>query len=67
MKAQAMLRQLGYGVDADSVRVFQRDYNRMASDPILVTGELDDDTEAAVRFAFNARAVFTNLRDGQKG
>lgn len=60
-----MLHELGY--DKSRLAAFQRDYNRMGTDPVLVTGELDADTEDAIRLAHGARAVFTSLRDCKKG
>ena len=60
-----MLGELGY--DKSRLAEFQRDYNRMGADPVLVTGKLDTETEDAIRLAHGARAVFSSLRDCKKG
>ena len=65
MKTLEMLRELGYG--ASEVATFQRHYNRMGTDPVLVSGELDQETVEAVAFAYRSRHVFTALRDRKKG
>ena len=66
MTAQNMLRALGYTTSSSGVSSFQRDYNRVGTEPLLVTGELDEDTADAIRFAYGSREVFEAVRE-QKG
>ena len=64
MKAtpQQMLRELGYLTSSSGIASFQRDYNLFGSVPVMVSGELDDDTVGAVRLAHKAREAFAVLR-----
>lgn len=63
MTLNNMLRELGYTTSPSGITSFQHHYNRLGSTPVLVTGELDEPTKAAVRFAFGARHAFMALRD----
>ena len=65
MNALEMLLELGYR--RSDIAAFQRDFNRMGTDPVLVTGELDEETEEAVGFAYRSRHAFVALRDRKKG
>ena len=65
MSAVEMLLELGYS--RSDIAAFQRDFNRMGTDPVLVTGELDEDTEEAAGFAYRSRHAFVALRDRKKG
>lgn len=65
MTIEDMLGELGYR--RSEIAAFQHAYNRMGTDPVLVTGELDDETERAVRFAYGARTAFVALRDRSEG
>ena len=65
MSAVEMLLELGYS--RSDIAAFQRDFNRMGTDPVLVTGELDEETEEAVGFAYRSRHAFVALRDRKKG
>lgn len=58
-----MLRELGYTTSPSGISGFQRDYNRIGTRPLLVTGELDEGTADAIRFAYEGREVFTAVRD----
>jgi hypothetical protein len=60
-----MLRELGYTTAASGVSEFQRDYNRIGTRPVLVTGELDDSTREALELAHSTRDMFSLLRDQQ--
>lgn len=62
-----MLLELGYTTSPSGISSFQRDYNRFATRPLLVTGTLDEDTNDALAFAHGARVVFIEARDHQKG
>ncbi|EDM79624.1 hypothetical protein PPSIR1_21389 [Plesiocystis pacifica SIR-1] len=57
-----MLRELGYLTSAAGISEFQRDYNRIGSVPLVVSGEVDQDTALALAFAYEARAAFSSLR-----
>ena len=61
MTVNQMLRDLGYTTSPAGVSKFQRDYNLLGSSPVLVTGELDEDTRAAVHFAHGAKVVFMSV------
>ena len=61
--ANAMLVELGYATSPSGISSFQRDYNRFATRPLLVTGTLDVDTQQAIEFAHKARVVFTEIRE----
>ena len=65
MNTLEMLLELGYS--RSDIAAFQRDFNRMGTDPVLVTGELDEETEEAVGFAYRSRYAFVALRDRKKG
>ena len=65
MNTLEMLLELGYS--RSDIAAFQRDFNRMGTDPVLVTGELDEETEEAVGFAYRSRHAFVALRDRKKG
>lgn len=58
-----MLRELGYTTNASGVSQFQRDYNRIGTQPVLITGELDEPTREALELAHSTREVFSTLRD----
>ena len=64
--ARNMLVELGYATSPSGISTFQRHYNKITGRTLLVTGELDEDTADAVRFAYKSRQVFTTVRD-QKG
>ena len=66
MSPNEMLRALGYTTSPTGITTFQRDYNLLGSSPVLVTGELDEDTQGALAFAYGARAVFTEIRDRKR-
>ena len=65
MTTLEMLSELGYR--RSDIAAFQRDFNRMGTDPVLITGELDEDTEEAVGFAYRSRHAFIAIRDRKKG
>jgi hypothetical protein len=61
-----MLRELGYVTAASGISQFQRDYNRIGTQPVLVTGELDEQTRQALELAYSSRQMFLMRRDGGK-
>ena len=67
MGVNQMLRELGYLTSAKGVREFQRDYNRLGTTPVLVTGKLDADTIDAIELAHSTREIFSMLRREDKG
>jgi|GEM_PF-4697300 len=67
MSANQMLKAMGYTTSITGIRAFQRDYNRFAAQPLLLTGELSEDTHDALRVAIAAGEVFTSLRDREAG
>ena len=67
MTINTMLRELGYTTSPAGISDFQRHYNKLGSEPVHVSGELDERTQAAIRFAFGARHAFTALRDREAG
>jgi hypothetical protein len=66
MSTNSMLVELGYATSQSGITSFQRDYNRFASRPLVVTGTLDAETTEAVAFAFEARVVFLRIREANK-
>lgn len=58
-----MLRELGYATTAAGISSFQRDYNRVGTRPLRVTGELDNSTREAVQLAHSTADVFKAVRD----
>jgi hypothetical protein len=60
-----MLRELGYTTAASGISEFQRDYNRIGTQPVLITGELDEPTRDALEFAHSTLEMFSILRDQQ--
>jgi hypothetical protein len=58
-----MLRELGYTTAASGISQFQRDYNRIGTQPVLVTGELDEQTRQALELAYSSRQMFSMRRD----
>jgi len=62
-----MLVELGYTTEPSGIASFQRDYNRFASRPLLVTGQLNADTEKALVFAHQSRVVFMQIRSADRG
>ncbi|PRQ02050.1 hypothetical protein [Enhygromyxa salina] len=67
MTTHNMLRDLGYTTASSGIKAFQRDYNRVGSRPLLVTGELDATTTAAVELAHSTSEMFKAMRDQGKG
>lgn len=63
MTINNMLRELGYTTSPSGISDFQRHYNRLGTDPVHVSGELDVRTKDAIRLAFGARHVFVGLRE----
>jgi hypothetical protein len=61
-----MLRELGYTTAPSGISQFQRDYNRIGTQPVLVTGELDEQTRQALELAYSSRQMFLMRRDGGK-
>lgn len=66
MTTNNMLRDLGYTTSISGVREFQRDYNRVGTRPLLMTGELDATTTAAIELAHSTSEVFKAMRDQGK-
>ena len=66
MTTHNMLRELGYTTSPSGISTFQRDFNRVGGRTLLVTGELNADTDEAVLFAYRSGEVFTTVRD-QRG
>lgn len=66
MNANTMLVELGYTTSPSGISSFQRDYNRFATRPLLVTGELDADTKKALALARQSRVVFVEIREASK-
>lgn len=66
MNANTMLVELGYTTSPTGISSFQRDYNRFATRPLLVTGELDADTKKALALAHQSRVVFVEIREASK-
>jgi hypothetical protein len=66
MNTNAMLMELGYANSQSGISSFQRDYNRFATRPLLVTGTLNEDTTKAIAFAYEARVVFVRIREANK-
>lgn len=62
-----MLRELGYSTTATGISAFQRDYNRIGTKPVRVTGELDAATRSALELAHSTAAMFKTLRDAGQG
>jgi hypothetical protein len=60
-----MLRELGYAATAAGISTFQRDYNRVGTRPLRVTGELDKSTRDALELAHSTADVFKAVRDGE--
>jgi hypothetical protein len=58
-----MLRELGYAVTTTGISSFQRDYNRVGTRPLRVTGELDKSTREALELAHSTAEVFKAVRD----
>lgn len=58
-----MLRELGYVTAASGISQFQRDFNRVGTRPVPVSGELDEPTRKALELAHSTREMFTTLRD----
>lgn len=58
-----MLRELGYTTAASGISQFQRDYNRIGTQPVLITGELDEATRDALELAHSAGEMFQIARD----
>ena len=65
--ANTMLAELGYTTGPAGISSFQRDYNRFASRPLLVTGQLDAETAKALAFAYQSRVVFMQIRGTDRG
>ena len=65
MTAREMLRKLGYENSDTGISTFQRDFNRLGGQALLVTGQLDEETSEALRFAHASGQVFTIVRDRQ--
>ena len=63
MNARDMLRTLGYEGSETGISTFQRDFNRLGGQALLVTGTIDDETSDALRFAHASGRVFTTVRD----
>ncbi len=61
------LRQLGYEGSAEGVSQFQRDYNRVGTRPLHVTGKLDRKTREALELAHSSAEMFTAVRDQGRG
>lgn len=61
-----MLRELGYVTSSAGVTAFQRDYNRLGTQPVRVTGEIDNATRNAVELAHSTADMFKALRDQGK-
>jgi hypothetical protein len=58
-----MLRELGYTTAASGISQFQRDYNRIGTRPVPISGELDEPTRKALELAHSTREVFSLARD----
>lgn len=58
-----MLRELGYTTAASGISQFQRDYNRIGTQPVLITGELDEPTRDALELAHSSGEMFSIARD----
>ena len=67
MTINNMLRELGYTTSASGITEFQRDYNRVGTQPVLLTGKFDSRTTAALELAYSAIEMFTATRDLRKG
>lgn len=67
MNANTMLVELGYTTSPSGISTFQRDYNRFASRPVLVTGTLDEATKEALAFAHASKVVFLEIRGVERG
>lgn len=67
MTINNMLRELGYTTSPTGIADFQRHYNRLGTEPVHVSGELDVRTKDAIRLAFEARHVFVALREREVG
>jgi hypothetical protein len=61
-----MLRELGYSTMAAGISSFQRDYNRVGTRPLRVSGELDDSTREALALAHSTADIFKAVRDQGK-
>jgi hypothetical protein len=61
--SDAMLRELGYAITAPGISSFQRDYNRVGTRPLRVSGELDKSTREALELAHSTADVFKAVRD----
>lgn len=62
-QVQTMLRALGYASSKTGIAEFQRDYNRVGTQPLMVTGKLDEDTLEALGLAHSSAAMFRSVRD----
>lgn len=62
MSANKILVELGYTTSPSGISEFQRDFNRIATRPLLVTGTLDAETTDALEFAYRSRVVFAEIR-----
>jgi hypothetical protein len=58
-----MLRELGYTTAASGISQFQRDFNRIGTRSIPISGELDESTRKALELAHSTLEVFTLARD----
>jgi hypothetical protein len=58
-----MLRELGYAATTAGISSFQRDYNRVGTRPLRITGELDKPTLAALELAHSTADVFKAVRN----
>jgi hypothetical protein len=65
MKTDTMLRDLGYATTVAGISSFQRDYNRVGTRPLRVTGEFDKSTREALELAHSTADVFKAVRDGK--
>jgi hypothetical protein len=66
MNTNNMLTELGYTTAPSGIMEFQRDYNRVGTTPVLVSGELDGATIAAVELAHSTIEMFKVMRDRGK-
>lgn len=67
MTTNNMLRELGYTTSSSGIGEFQRDFNRVGTWPLLVTGELDTKTTEAIELAHSTSEMFKTMRDQRKG
>jgi hypothetical protein len=61
--SDTMLRELGYATTTAGITSFQRDYNRVGTRPLRISGELDKSTREALELAHSTADVFKAVRD----